>query len=106
MALTVQQRTQVWRVLMRHWSANNAPTPGVTKFDLYNPTTDTGAIVSADLWLDTNQGATTSGPGYNSALPAAVRTNLTSGQKALILTAVTLMRYDVALLRRALGEVS
>ena len=102
MALSVQARTQVWAGLMRLWSKNNEPTPGINKFDLYNPATDTGAIASADLWLDTNTAATTSGPGFNNALPAVVRNNLTTSQKSVLLAAVMLRRYDVEALKSLL----
>lgn len=86
-------RQQLWRGLMRYWSARLEALVGCTKADLQ------AAVNAADDWADTNAAS------YNSALPAAFRTNATVAQKAFLLAMVALARGNVALLRAILGEV-
>lgn len=58
---------------MRRWSSDHVPC-GFTKFDLYNPNTDTGAVANVDTWVDTHQGNTTpDNVGMNGALSVAMR---------------------------------
>lgn len=93
MALTTQQKDQIYRGMMRYCSAKGMPINGLLK-------TDFRAIVdSVDTWVDANMGA------YNSALPALAQTNLTSQEKSLFLIADVLMRFDIALLKQIFGEV-
>ena len=86
-------RAQVWRGLMRYWSAQIEVIGGITKADLQ------AAVNAADDWANTN--ATS----FNTALPTAFKTNATAGQKALLLAVVCLARFDVPTLRQLLGEV-
>ncbi len=85
-------RLQLWRGLMRYWSSLNEAV-GVNKADLR------AAIDAADDWANSNAAS------FNTALPTAFRNNATAGQKAFLLAAVTLARFDVAALRRLIGEV-
>lgn len=85
-------RAQVWRGLMRYWSAQ-LESIGVDKADLR------AAVNAADDWANSN--ATS----YNNALPTAFKNNATAGQKALLLAIVCLARFNVPALRRLLGEV-
>jgi hypothetical protein len=86
-------RTQVWRGLMRYWSAQLETVSGINKTALR------AAVDAADDWADTNASS------YNSALPATFRTNATAGQKALLLAIVVLARYSSSIIRTILGEV-
>lgn len=86
-------REQVWRGLMRYWSGVREGVAVVTKTDLR------AAIDATDTWIDDNAAS------FNSALPAAARTNLTSAQKTLLFCAVACMRVSAAFARRVLGEV-
>jgi hypothetical protein len=91
-ALSTTIRQQIWRGLMRYWSAQ-LEAVGVNKTALQ------AAVNAADDWIDTNSAS------YNSALPIAFRTNVTAAQKALLLSAVCLARFNVPVLRRMLGEI-
>lgn len=106
-ALSVADRTRIWRGAMRFWSAKLEVTPNITKFDIYNPNTDTGAVADMDNWFDTHGGNVAPDTiGFNGALSTIIKTNLTIQQKLLLAIAVECMRYgDVDLLRRILGEV-
>jgi hypothetical protein len=54
------------------------------------------AATATDAWIDTNQGATTSGPGYNSALPASPGFRAASTQqKSILFAAVSFTRTGV-----------
>lgn len=92
-ALSTNVRQQLWRGLMRFWSARLEALAGITKTDLQ------AAVNAADDWADTNAAS------YNSALPATFRTNATASQKALLLAVVVLARYGAASIRALLGEV-
>lgn len=92
-ALSTNIRQQIWRGIMRYWSASLTALAGCTKADLQ------AAVNAADDWIDSNAAS------YNSALPATFRTNATVAQKAVLLAVVTLARYNVAALRAILGEV-
>jgi len=87
-------RLQLWRGLMRYWSARQEQVAGITKADLQ------AAVNAADDWADANAAA------YNTALPATFRTNATASQKAVLLAMVILARYDPNLVRAIIGEVN
>lgn len=91
--LSTTIRQQIWRGVMRYWSASLTALAGCTKADLQ------AAVNAADDWVDANAAS------YNSALPATFRTNATTAQKAFLLAVVTLARGNVSLLRLILGEV-
>jgi hypothetical protein len=91
-ALPTADRARIWRGLQRQWSAQQE-TVGVMKADLL------AAVNAADDWVDANAAS------FNSALPAAARTNLTAAQKSLLLCAVVLLRFNLELLKRVFGEV-
>lgn len=85
-------RNQLHRGLMRYLSSKFEGL-AVTKADIL------AAINAADDWADANASS------YNTALPTAFRTTASAGQKALLLAVVCLARFDVAMLRRILGEI-
>lgn len=85
-------RVQIWRGLMRYWSAQLEGV-GVDKTDLR------AAVNAMDDFLNTNATA------INNALPTAFKTNATTGQKALLLAVVALARFNVPALRQLLGEI-
>ena len=66
--LTDTERHQITNGLMRYWSRIFAVLTGVAKADIK------AAVDATDDWIDTNQAA------FNSTLPAAARTCLTSAQ--------------------------
>ena len=106
-ALSIADRTRVWRGLMRRWShPDSVQTAPFTKFDLYNPTTNTGAIANTDDWIDAHGGNTTADNiGFNGALAVNMRTGLTLAMKTEIFVAVAAMRVSTEFARRLLGEV-
>lgn len=105
-ALSIQDRTRVWRGLMRYWSSTKEAIGAVTKSDLYNPTANTGVVADTDNWIDTHGATTTADSvGYNGALAVAMRSALTTPQKTLIFCAVACMRVSPAFARQLLGEV-
>ena len=91
--LSDADRERVWRGLMRYWSQARETIVVLTKADLR------AAINATDTWIDDNAAS------FNSALPTAARTNLTSAQKTLLFCVVACMRVSPALARRVLGEV-
>lgn len=105
--LTVAQRTQIWRGLMRYVSRTPSLTvAGLTKFDLYDPTTDTGAIADTDTWCDTHAGNTSPDTvGLNGALQAPFKTTASAALKTLVSCAVASMRVSPAFARQILGEI-
>ena len=84
-------RTRIQRGLMRYLLFGGIAS--VLKTDLK------AAVDAADSWVDTNAAS------YNTALPVAFRNNASAAQKSLLLVAVVLMRFNVALLRNIFGEV-
>lgn len=84
-------RKRIWAGLMRYVQFGSVP--NVLKTDLR------AAVDAADSWVDNSAAS------YNSALPAAFRTNATTTQKSLLLVAVILMRYSIDLLKVIFGEV-
>lgn len=91
--LSTTIRQQIWRGLMRYWSAQREAIAVLTKTDIQ------AAVNAADDWADTNAAA------YNTALPVAFRTNATAAQKALLLALVILARWDAPRVRNIVGEV-
>jgi len=75
-------RLEVWAELMRKYSANGE-TVGITKPDLR------AAVNAIDDFMNNNAST------LNAALPLPARTELTTEQKALILTYVVNKRYLV-----------
>lgn len=103
--LAIADRTRIWRGLMRRWS-NDRVACGFTKFDLYNPTANTGAVADVDAWVDTHSANTSANnTGMNGALAVAMRTALSAEQKTDILIAVAAMRRGIDYLRSVFGEV-
>ena len=88
--LSTEDRTRIWRGLMRVWSANRT-TVALSKTDLQ------AAVNTTDTWIDDNQAS------FNSALPAAAQSGLTSTQKTLLFCAVALARVSIAFLQRLFG---
>lgn len=86
---------------MRKWSREGT-TITLTKFDLYNPTANTGAVANVDDWLDSHAGLTGDTTGFNGCFAANVRAALTTSQKALFLCVVAACRVDVATVRKLL----
>lgn len=92
-ALPVEDIDRIKTGLMRWWSNLREATAGFDKAQLR------AAVVAADAWVDANA------TGYNNALPAQFRNNATPSQKSLLLVAVILMRFNLAMLRRVFMEV-
>lgn len=106
-ALSTQDRTRIFRGLMRYWSAQRDPVAVISKNDLYNPSNNTGAVADADNWADTHGGNTTvDNVGFNGALAAVVRNNLSTSQKGILFMAVVAARTgNMTFVRQLLGEV-
>jgi hypothetical protein len=103
-ALTITDRTRIWRGLMRYWSDTHTPI-GVLKSDLYNPTANTGAIADSDAWIDTHGGNTAPDTiGYNGALAVAVRNGLTTTQKTEMFCAVAAYRASPTLAAKLFNQ--
>ena len=94
-ALPQDDRLKIWRGIMRYGSKPDTRQiwDGMTKTDLQ------AAVNAADDWADANAAS------FNSALPAAFRTNANNGQKALLLALVVLARYNPAAVRKIVGDV-
>lgn len=90
--LPTEDRIKVWRGLMRWWSKDRERV-GITKAQLQ------AAVNSTDEWIDSSQAS------YNTSLPTAARTNLTTTQKTLLFCVVALARVSISFLRRVIGEV-
>lgn len=109
-ALTVTQRTQIWRGLMRAWSKiphsdPNFEVTNFTKYQLYNPNDDTGAIAELDNWFDTHSGnTTTDSVGANGSINTTMRSAMTLKQKGLMTIGIIAMRSgSIEVLKLALG---
>ena len=103
--LSVADRTRIWRGLMRRWS-NNRTSCAFTKFELYNPNNNTGAIADLDTWVDTHSGNTTPDTvGLNGALPVGMRTAMSVEQKSDLLIGIVAMRRGLIYLKSVFGEV-
>lgn len=81
--------------LMRYLSPRiaNLPISGLLSTDIK------AAVDAADSWVDSNSTS------YNNALPQPFRNAAPTGLKSLLLIAVVLMRYNLALLKTIFGEV-
>ena len=90
--LTLEQRQQIWRGLMRYLSRNQTVIP-VTKPELQ------AAINALDTWVDANAAA------INTALPEPFKSAADNDLKALLLVVVVAARHNVGILRTILGEV-
>lgn len=104
-AMSVADRTRVWRGLMRRWSRDGVACPFL-KGALYNPTANTGSVAGVDDWVDTHSGTSSADTvGMNGALAAAMRTALSTNQKSDLLIAVVAMRRGIDYLKSVFGEV-
>lgn len=106
-ALSTADRTRVWRGLMRRWShPDSRQNTSFSKFDLYDPSANTGAIADTDNWIDTHGGNTSADSiGFNGALAINMRSGLTLAMKTEMFCAVAAMRVGPAFARQLLGEV-
>lgn len=102
--LTAGVRKKVWAGLMR-FEDFKADGMSFSKHDLYNPSVNTGAIVDADVWIDSNEGNTSTNTGFNSELPTLIKTQLTASQKTLMFSAVAMARRSEATLKEWLGDI-
>lgn len=96
--LSETDRQRVWRGLMRWW-AKGREAVAFSKTELK------AAIDATDDWQDGNAAASSTGTGFNSALPVAFRTSATLAQKTLTFCAVAAMRVSVAFARAIFGEL-
>lgn len=102
--LSVTDRTRIWRALQRRWS-NDRDSCNATKYQLYNPATDTGAIADVDAWRDSRTGLTAPDTvGFNGAFNASYRALFTPNQKTDIFIAVVAMSRGVEYLRSVFGD--
>lgn len=87
--LSTEDRTRIWRALMRYWSAAGE-TVDATKAELQTLVNET------DSWIDDNR---------NSYAASLTANNLTGAQIAVIFACVALLRKgdSAALLARMLG---
>lgn len=90
--LSSEDRARVWRGFMRYLSNLREPI-ALSKSELL------AAVDATDTWINNNQAS------FNSALPSAAQSGLTTTQKTLLFCAVALTRVSIALLRRVFGEV-
>lgn len=110
-ALSVENRTRIWRGLMRYWSTlpvgDADKSAAFSKFELYDANANTGLIADLDNWLDTHAGTTAPDTvGANGAINSSYRTKFTTGQKGLTVAVIALLRTgNVEFLRRIVGEV-
>lgn len=101
--LSVADRTKLWRGMMRIMSRNDESFPwtgDLTKFDLYDPSTDTGAIDAIDDWIEANQAA------INQALAENFRTGASAEVKTLLFCAVAAMRISPEFARLLFGDMT
>lgn len=109
-ALSTNERSNIWRGLMRYWSTlpigDADRSIAALKTEIYNPANNTGMIADIDGWVDTHSANTTSDSvGLNGAINSSYRAKFTTGQKGLALMAVVAMRTgNVEILKRALGQ--
>lgn len=81
-ALTSPERILVGAQFQSDSSQTRDPLPGLLKADIQ------AAIVAIDDWVVANAAS------FNTALPAAAKTNLTASQKAALLSRVLKRRYE------------
>lgn len=75
-------RVMVWKRIMARLSQSRAPL-GITKADLR------AAVDAVDAWLEANAAS------YNTAIPQPARAAMTPAQKAELLSAVALRKFEV-----------
>ena len=102
--LTAGVRKKIWAGLMRFDDFKNDGQP-YSKHDLYNPSANTGAIADTDVWIDGNEGNTSTNTGFNTALQAPIKTQLTASQKTLMFSAVAMARRSEATLKQWLRDI-
>lgn len=103
--LSTNARAQVWRGIMRYISSQRLPCE-VTKFQLYNPANNTGAIADVDAWIDSRVGLTAPDTvGFNGAINASYRAGISADIKALIFIAVAAARRGPEFVRSIFGEI-
>lgn len=103
--LTTQQRTQVWRAIMRRWSMDHTEC-SLLSAALYNPVSDTGVIAEIDAWRDSHAGNVAPDTvGFNGAINPTARAVLSANQKTDIFLAVVAMSRGIDYVRSVFGEV-
>lgn len=103
--LSIQDRTRVWRGLMRRWSKDRIVC-NFLKTSLYNPASDTGCIADVDAWRDPRAGLTSPDlVGINGAINITYRAQFSPEQKTDIFIAVTAMARGLDYLKSIVGEV-
>ena len=106
-ALPVATRTRLWIGLMRWWSqhehAIEQPFAGPAKFDIYNPTANTGLITQIDDWVDTHSANTCNTIGLNGAIEEPCKSGLTASTKGFVTSMIILARYNPELCKSVLG---
>lgn len=102
--LTTQERTEIFIALSRWASDNREQLPNIIKNDLYNASTNTGAIAETDIWIDGNSGnSITVNEGYNATLNIIVRSNFSAFLKTVLFVAVAARRVNLKTLETVLG---
>ena len=92
--LSTEDHQRISNGLQRYWSRIHESNVGsLNKSDYLN------AINATDTWIDNNQAS------FNSALPAAAQSNMTTAQKTFLFCVVAAMRVGVGFLRNLVGEV-
>jgi hypothetical protein len=90
--LPLNDQQKIWRGLMRYWSKDQTAI-NILKSDLLS------AVQAIDTFLDNNSAA------INNAFPIEARTNLSTGQKAIIVALVALARWNPSFLSNIIGGV-
>jgi hypothetical protein len=96
--LSGAQRTKVKNALMRYWSVT-AENIAFIKADLVT------AVGETDVWIDSNEGNSSTNQGYNVALSGGFKTGATAGQKSDCFIFVAAMRRSEDLLKRIFAEI-
>jgi len=109
-ALSVATRTRLWRGLMGWWTVHDhavlQPFSGISKYNIYNPTTDTGLIAEGDNWADTHAGNTCNTTGFNGAISEPCKSGLTAATKGFVFAMIVLARYDPEMCKSILGHMN
>ena len=95
-ALSAAARHKIARGLRRWWSKRFVQTSGLTKDDLYDPDTNTGAVAECDDWIDGHRGNTGNTAGYNRALSQLFRGEAAAQMKSELFLVVAAGRTDDA----------
>jgi hypothetical protein len=106
--LSVVARTKIAKGLLRWWSKRfvEVPSSGITKYAIYDPGTDTGAVAETDDWIDDHAGNVGDTVGYNGALSQPFRGAVSAEIKSELFLIVAAVRTDSTgeLARRIVGE--